>query len=85
VQGPTMHKAFTRFTIPWRWDGKPAVLSSRAVDDGGNIQPLRDEFVRERGVTQKPVTNPFGFPNQHYNSLTSWGINAKGEISHVYA
>ena len=85
VQGPTMHKAFTRFTIPWRWNGQPAVLSSRAVDDGGNIQPLRDEFVRERGVTQKPVTNPFGLPNQHYNSLTSWGINAKGEISHVYA
>jgi len=25
------------------------------------------------------------FPNNHYNSLTSWGIDSKGEIKHVYA
>ena len=25
------------------------------------------------------------FPNQHYNSITSWGVDAKGEIKHVYA
>lgn len=84
VQGPTMHKAFTRFHIPWRWDGQPAVLASRAVDDGGNIQPMRDEFVRERGQSLKPPATPFVFLNQHYNSITSWGVNAKGEISHVY-
>ena len=84
IQGPTMHKAFTRFHIPWRWDGSPAILTSRAVDDGGNIQPLRADFVKARGETLKPVTNTFGFPNQHYNSLTSWGIDAKGEIKHVY-
>ncbi len=85
VQGPTMHKAFTRFHIPWRWDGSPATLTSRAIDDGGNIQPLRADFVKERGQTLKPATNMMGFYSQHYNSLTSWGINAKGEIAHVYA
>ncbi len=85
VQGPAQDKAFTRFHIPWRWDGSPAVLTSRAVDDGGNIQPLRADFVKVRGETLKPVTNPMGFANQHYNSLTCWGINAKGEIAHVYA
>jgi sulfane dehydrogenase subunit SoxC len=31
------------------------------------------------------VPNVLGFPNNHYNSLTSWGIDAKGEIKHVYA
>ena len=85
VQGPANPKAFTRFHIPWRWDGSPAILTSRAVDDGGNIQPLRADFIAQRGQTAKPVTNYAAFPNQHYNSLTSWGIDAKGEIKHVYA
>jgi sulfane dehydrogenase subunit SoxC len=26
-----------------------------------------------------------GFPNQHYNSLTSWAVDGKGEVKHVYA
>lgn len=84
IQGPVHDKAFTRFHIPWRWDGQPAVLTSRAVDDGGNIQPLRADFVKTRGQSKTPVTNPSAFGNNHYNSLTCWGINAKGEISHVY-
>ena len=84
VQGPVQDKAFTRFHIPWRWDGSPAVLTSRAVDDGGNIQPMRDDFIKVRGQSLKPVTNPSSFGNNHYNSLTCWGISAKGEISHVY-
>ncbi len=84
VQGPAQDKAFTRFHIPWRWDGSPAILTSRAVDDGGNIQPLRADFVKARGETLKPVVNTMGFYSQHYNSLTSWGIDAKGEIKHVY-
>jgi hypothetical protein len=31
------------------------------------------------------VKRPYAFPNNHFNSLTSWGIDAKGEIKHVYA
>ena len=85
VQQPANPKSFTRFHMPWRWDGSPAVLTSRAVDSGGNIQPLRSEFVAARGETLKPITNPNGFPNQHYNSLTCWGIQPSGEIKHVYA
>jgi sulfane dehydrogenase subunit SoxC len=85
LQGPIHDKAFTRFVIPWRWDGQPAVLQSRAWDEAGNVQPLRAEFVAARGETKKPVPTPLAFPNQHYNSLTSWGIDSKGEIKHVYA
>jgi sulfane dehydrogenase subunit SoxC len=84
VQGPANQKSFTRFHIPWHWDGSPAVLTSRAVDDGGNIQPLRADFVAQRGETKVAVTNTFSFSNQHYNSLTSWGIEPTGEIKHVY-
>jgi sulfane dehydrogenase subunit SoxC len=85
LQGPVHDKAFTRFVMPWRWDGGPAVLQSRAWDEAGNVQPLRAEFVAARGETRKPVATPLAFPNQHYNSITSWGINAKGEIAHVYS
>src|SRR5467141_5433806 len=84
LQAPVLSKAFTRFRMPWRWDGGPAVLQSRAWDEGGNVQPTRAQFVAQRGETQK-VPNVLGFPNQHYNSLTSWAIDGKGEVKHVYA
>ena len=32
LQEPVLPKALTRFRIPWRWDGGPAVLQSRATD-----------------------------------------------------
>ena len=85
LQGPVNPKAFTRFRMPWRWDGQPVVLQSRAWDEAGNVQPLRAEFVAARGQTEKPVTTPLAFPNQHYNSITSWGIDSSGGIKHVYA
>jgi len=84
LQGPVHSKAFTRFRMPWRWDGGPAVLQSRAWDESGNFQPTRSEFVAARGETRN-VPNVVGFPNQHYNSITSWGIAANGEVKHVYA
>ena len=62
LQGPVHPQAFTRFGMPWRWDGQPAVLQSRAWDEAGNAQPLREEFVAARGETKKPVTNPRGIP-----------------------
>src|SRR5262245_54426750 len=84
LQEPVHSKAFTRFRALWRWDGGPAVLQSRAWDESGNVQPTRKQFVTERGETKKPP-NVLGFPNQHFNSITSWAIDAKGEVKHVYA
>lgn len=84
LQEPVLSKAFTRFRMPWRWDGGPAILQSRAWDDAGNAQPTRAEFVAQRGElkTVVPVT---AFPNQHFNGVTSWAIDGKGEVKHVYA
>ena len=36
-------------------------------------------------AAERPSPNAAAFPNQHYNSLTSWGIGSNGEIKHVYA
>ena len=60
-------------------------LEGRAYDDGGNVQPLRAEFVAMRGEASRRVTTPLTFPNQHYNSITSWAVDSTGAIKHVYA
>src|SRR5215468_1569362 len=73
LQAPVLSKAFTRFRVPWRWDGGPVVLQSRAWDEAGYSQPTRSELVAVRGETTRtpPVT---GFPSQHYNAITSWSV-----------
>ena len=84
LQEPINPKAFTRFRAPWRWDGSPAVLQSRAWDEAGNVQPTRAEIIARRGET-KTIPNVLAFPTQHYNTLTSWGVERTGEVKHVYA
>jgi len=84
LQEPVLSKAFTRFRIPWRWDGGPAVLQSRAWDEAGNGQPTRAQIVAERGESDK-VLPATAFISQHYNGPTSWAIDGNGEVKHVYA
>jgi sulfane dehydrogenase subunit SoxC len=83
-QEPVLSKAFTRFRLPWRWDGGPAILQSRAWDEAGYSQPGRSEFVATRGeTTRTPAVT--AFPNEHYNAVTSWAIERSGEVRNVYA
>jgi sulfane dehydrogenase subunit SoxC len=84
LQEPVLSKAFTRFRMPWRWDGGTAILQSRAWDEAGNVQPTRAEFVTKRGEL-KAVPPATAFPNQHFNAITSWAVASTGEIKHVYA
>src|ERR1700751_4144343 len=66
LQAPVLSKAFTRFRMPWRWDGGAAILQSRAWDDAGNAQPTRAEFVAARG--QLKAAPPVGAVlNHHFN------------------
>jgi sulfane dehydrogenase subunit SoxC len=84
LQEPVLSKALTRFRMPWRWDGQPVVLQSRAWDEAGNVQPTRAQIVAERGEPRVnlPVT---AFPMGHMNVITSWAVDNKGEVKHVYA
>jgi sulfane dehydrogenase subunit SoxC len=75
VQEPVLAKAVTRFRSPWRWDGGPAVLQSRATDDCGGVQPSRSKLVADRGSRAY----------YHFNGIASWGIAPSGEVKHVYA
>jgi sulfane dehydrogenase subunit SoxC len=85
LQDPVLPQAFTRFRVPWRWDGGPAILQSRAWDEAGNVQPTRAQIIAQRGQTKAAVTNAAAFPSQHYNGPTSWAIERTGEVKHVYA
>jgi sulfane dehydrogenase subunit SoxC len=75
LQEPVLSRALTRFRLPWRWDGGPAVLQSRATDDTGYVQPTRAELFARRG--------PNGV--YHHNGIMSWSVAPTGELKHVYA
>ena len=84
LQEPVLSMAFTRFRMPWQWNGGPAILQSRAWDEDGNAQPTRAQFVAARG--ELPSAPPLlAFENHHYNAVTSWAIDRKGQATHVYA
>jgi len=83
LQEPVLPKAFTRFRTPWRWDGGPAILQSRAWDEAGEVQPTRDEIIGWRGQAYS-TPRAHGFPSHHYNGPTNWGIESNGEVKHVY-
>ncbi len=75
LQQPVLSKALTRFRMPWRWNGGPAVLQSRATDASGYIQPTRAHLIAERGARTI----------YHYNAIASWAVAESGEVTHVYA
>ncbi len=74
LQTPVLARCFTRFRIPWRWDGRPAVLMSRASDEHGHVQPTRAALIAERGRS--------GY--FHYNGIVSWAVDEDGSVAHTY-
>jgi len=74
LQEPVLPISWTRFRLPWSWDGKPARLQSRAIDETGYVQPTLAQLVAARGV------NSF----YHFNGIKTWDVAADGGVSHVY-
>jgi sulfane dehydrogenase subunit SoxC len=75
LQEPVRPIAWTRFRMPWMWDGQPARLQSRAIDETGYVQPTLAQLVEARGV------NSF----YHFNGIQTWDVAADGEVTNVYA
>ncbi len=75
LQEPLLSKCFTRFRLPWRWDGAPLILKSRAIDDTGYQQPERSTLIAERGQR--------GY--FHYNAIVAFAVESDGSLRHVYA
>ena len=73
LEGPVQNKALTRFNIDWIWDGKPAILQSRAIDETGYVQPTYGQLRAVRGT--KSI--------YHNNAIQSWKVIESGEVSNV--
>lgn len=72
---PRFRMAFTRFRLPWTWDGKPVTIASRATDESGYLQPTREELIEARGRNS-------GF---HFNGIKHWRVDADGSVTNVDA
>jgi sulfane dehydrogenase subunit SoxC len=68
-----LDRALTRFNFDWVWDGKPAIVQSRAVDDTGHVQPKINQLRAKRGTRSI----------YHNNAIQSWRIAESGEVSNV--
>jgi len=75
LQEPILTRALTRFRLPWQWNGQPAVIQSRAIDETGYVQPTLAELIAVRG------DNSF----YHNNAIWPWQIGADGEVSNALA
>jgi sulfane dehydrogenase subunit SoxC len=73
LQEPVHTKALTRFRIDWNWDGGPALLQSRVVDDTGYVQPAIRQLREVRGTRSI----------YHNNAIQTWRVAADGEVSNV--
>jgi sulfane dehydrogenase subunit SoxC len=75
LQEPVLTRALTRFRLPWQWDGNPAVIQSRAIDETDYVQPTLAELLAVRGVNHY----------YHNNAIWPWRITANGEVSNALA
>jgi sulfane dehydrogenase subunit SoxC len=70
---PVMSKCLTRFALDWAWDGKPALVQSRALDETGYVQPTYRQLRAVRGSRSI----------YHNNAIQTWLVQDGGEVRNV--
>jgi sulfane dehydrogenase subunit SoxC len=73
LQEPVLTRALTRFRFAWHWNGEPAVIQSRAIDETGYQQPALAQLIAVRGENSV----------YHNNSIQPWRISANGEVTNA--
>jgi len=73
LKGLVLPKAWTRFSYMFKWEGKPLLLSSRAYDDAGHVQPTVKQERDAMGVESV----------YHRNAVFTWEVTSKGEVNNV--
>jgi len=74
LQTPIHTKALTRFRIDWRWDGGPALLQSRVIDETGYVQPTYRQLREVRGTRSI----------YHNNAIQTWRVDPSGDVGNVH-
>ena len=69
--GTAMAKAHVGFQHMWHWNGKPALLVSRATDETGSVQPSRATFLATRGAGT----------DFHFNYIRGWRVAGDGAVT----
>jgi sulfane dehydrogenase subunit SoxC len=73
LQDPVLPKCLTRFRMPWRWQGAPALLASRVTDETGSVQPSREALLQQRDARSY----------YHYNAIQNWQVAADGAVTNA--
>ena len=73
LKGLVLPKAWTRFSYIYKYDGKPLLLQSRAMDDSGDVQPTVNQ--------EKAIIGVEGV--YHRNAICTWEVKENGEVSNV--
>jgi sulfane dehydrogenase subunit SoxC len=73
LKGLVLPKALTRFGLEWDWDGGPAMIQSRAVDETGYVQPTYTKLREARGTSSV----------YHKNAIHTWRLHADGTVTNV--
>ncbi len=73
LQEPVANKALTRFRADWVWDGAPALLQSRCMDETGYVQPAMRQLREVRGTRSI----------YHNNAVQTWQVTSTGEVRNV--
>jgi sulfane dehydrogenase subunit SoxC len=73
LQEPRLPIALTRFRLPWRFDGREAVIASRSIDETGYVQPTREALIAVRGTNSA----------YHFNGIKLWKVGADGTVTNV--
>lgn len=67
---PVLPMAHVRFQHLWKWDGGPAQLMSRAIDETGYVQPTLATFRAVRGAGT----------DYHFNAIRTWLVEPDGRV-----
>ncbi|MEO8281609.1 MAG: sulfite dehydrogenase [Ideonella sp.] len=73
LESPILSKCLTRFNFNWVWDGRPALVQSRAIDETGYVQPNTRQLRAVRSTRSV----------YHNNAIQTWLVQASGEVKNV--
>jgi sulfane dehydrogenase subunit SoxC len=89
IKGLVLPKCWTRWSYMHQYKkGQRLLLTSRAMDDAGFVQPTVDQEVFGYGVKKedfgKDKTKGMGVESvYHRNAIETWEVTANGEVNHV--
>jgi sulfane dehydrogenase subunit SoxC len=71
LQAPVLPKCTVRFRHLWDWNGREAIVLSRATDETGYVQPTVQQLWEARGERTR----------YHFNHQRAWKVAADGAVT----